>query len=98
MELLQNKLQTLLKDKTSQGVSNNFGEMLIGKGAKFNAKNLANIDFQNVNPLGWSGDAKTDDLINVCCTTIALSSTKSLVVTSERNSIFQSVMNYQLVY
>ncbi len=64
MELLQNKLQTLLKDKTSQGVSNNFGEMLIGKAAKFNSKNLANIDFQNVNPLGWSGDAKTDDLIN----------------------------------
>jgi len=65
MELLINKLQTLLKDKTSAGVSNNFGEVLIGKGAKFNAKNLANIDYQNVNPLGWSGDAKTDELINV---------------------------------
>ncbi|MBS1732503.1 MAG: DNA-directed RNA polymerase subunit beta [Bacteroidetes bacterium] len=64
MQLLQDKLQTLLKDKTSQGVTNNFGETLIGKGAKFNAKNLANIDYQNVNPLGWSGDAKTDDLIN----------------------------------
>jgi DNA-directed RNA polymerase subunit beta len=64
MELLQNKLQTLLKDRTSQGVSNNFGEVLIGKGAKFNVKNLANIDFVNVNPLGWSGDQKTDDLIN----------------------------------
>src|SRR4051812_40199230 len=64
LELLLSKLQTLLKDKTSQGVSNNFGEVLIGKGAKFNAKNLANIDFQNVNPLGWSGDHKTDDLIN----------------------------------
>ncbi len=65
MELLINKLQTLLKDKTSAGVSNNFGEVLIGKGAKFNAKNLANIDYQNVNPLGWSGDAKVDELINV---------------------------------
>jgi len=64
MEQLQNKLQTLLKDKTSQGVANNFGEVLIGKGVKFNAKNLANIDFVNVNPLGWSGDEKTDDLIN----------------------------------
>jgi DNA-directed RNA polymerase subunit beta len=64
LELLLNKLQTLLKDKTSQGVSNNFGEVLIGKGAKFNAKNLSSIDFMNVNPLGWSGDAKTDDLIN----------------------------------
>ena len=65
MELLINKLQTLLKDKTSAGVSNNFGEVLIGKGAKFNAKNLANIDYQNVNPLGWCGEAKTDELINV---------------------------------
>ncbi len=65
MELLVNKLQTLLKDKSSAGVSNNFGEVLIGKGAKFNAKNLANIDYQNVNPLGWSGDQKIDQLINV---------------------------------
>jgi len=64
MELLISKLLILLKDKTSTGVSNNFGEMLIGKGAKFNAKNLGNIDYQNVNPLGWTGDEKTDDYIN----------------------------------
>jgi DNA-directed RNA polymerase subunit beta len=65
LELLINKLLTLLKDKTSAGVSNNFGEMLIGKGAKFTAKNLGNIDYQNVNPLGWTGEAKTDDYINI---------------------------------
>lgn len=65
LELLVNKLTTLLKEKASVGVSNNFGEMLIGKGAKFNQKNLSNIDYLNVNPLGWTGDAKTDDLINV---------------------------------
>jgi DNA-directed RNA polymerase subunit beta len=65
LEMLVNKLQTLLKDKSSTGVSNNFGEVLIGKGAKFNVKNLSNIDFLNVNPLGWTGDAKTDDQINV---------------------------------
>jgi DNA-directed RNA polymerase subunit beta len=65
LELLVNKLTTLLKDKATVGVSNNFGETLIGKGAKFNQKNLANIDYLNVNPLGWTGDAKTDDLINV---------------------------------
>ena len=65
LELLVNKLTTLLRDKASVGVSNNFGEMLIGKGAKFNQKNLSNIDYLNVNPLGWTGDAKTDDLINV---------------------------------
>ena len=65
LELLISKLLTLLKDKTSAGVSNNFGEMLIGKGAKFTQKNLSNIDYQNVNPLGWTGDTKTDDHINV---------------------------------
>jgi len=65
LEMLINKLQTLLKDKTSVGVSNNFGEVLIGKGAKFNPKNLSNIDFLNVNPLGWTGDPKTDEQINV---------------------------------
>jgi DNA-directed RNA polymerase subunit beta len=64
LELLIDKLLTLLKDKNSAGVSNNFGEMLIGKNAKFTAKNLGNIDYQNVNPLGWTGDAKTDDHIN----------------------------------
>ncbi|MEO9020953.1 MAG: DNA-directed RNA polymerase subunit beta [Ginsengibacter sp.] len=65
LELLISKLLVLLKDKNSAGVSNNFGEMLIGKNAKFTAKNLGNIDYQNVNPLGWTGDAKTDDHINV---------------------------------
>ncbi|MBO9573589.1 MAG: DNA-directed RNA polymerase subunit beta, partial [Chitinophagaceae bacterium] len=52
------------KDKPSTGVTNNFGEMQIGKGAKFNAKNLSTIDYQNVNPLGWTGDDKIDSQIN----------------------------------
>ena len=64
-ELGRGKLQTLLKDKTSTGVSNNFGEMLIGKGAKFNNKNLNSIDYQNVNPLGWTNDETVDNQINI---------------------------------
>jgi DNA-directed RNA polymerase subunit beta len=64
MEVLLDKLQSLLKDKPSAGVSNNFGEMLIGKGSKFNQKNLSQIDYMNVNPLGWTSDAKVDDQIN----------------------------------
>ena len=64
LELLVGKLQTLLKEKNSAGVSNNFGEVIVGKGNKFSAKALANIDYQNINPLGWTGDAKTDDAIN----------------------------------
>ena len=64
LEVLLEKLQTLVKDRPSLGVSNNFNEVLIGKGAKFNQKNLSQIDFQNVNPLAWTGDAKVDDQIN----------------------------------
>jgi DNA-directed RNA polymerase subunit beta len=64
LELLVGKLQTLLKDKSSSGVSNNFGEVIIGKGAKFNAKALTGIDYQNINPLGWTGDADVDHAIN----------------------------------
>ncbi|MDB5231547.1 MAG: rpoB, partial [Chitinophagaceae bacterium] len=63
-EVLLNKLQTLLKDKNSAGVSNNFGEMQIPKGSKFSIKSLGTIDYQNVNPLGWTGDATVDDQIN----------------------------------
>jgi DNA-directed RNA polymerase subunit beta len=58
------KLQILLKDKTSAGITNNFGETVLTKGGKFNSKTLGSVDYQNVNPLGWTGDKATDDLIN----------------------------------
>jgi DNA-directed RNA polymerase subunit beta len=64
MDLLQEKLGALLRNHVSNSVSNNFGEVLIGKGAKFTQKNLAEIDYSTVNPLGWTGDKKTDDQIN----------------------------------
>ncbi len=64
-QVLLDKLLTLLKDKNSAGVTNNFGEMQIGKSAKFNQKNLSSIDYLNVNPLGWTSDAGTDDQINI---------------------------------
>ncbi len=63
-ELLMDKLMTLLKDKTAAGVTNNFGEIIIAKGGKFNPKNLGAIDYTNVNPLGWTGEEETDDLLN----------------------------------
>jgi len=61
---LLDKLNTLLREHTSTGVSNNFGEVQIGKGAKFTTKNLAGLDYANINPLGWTGDKKVDDQIN----------------------------------
>ena len=65
MEVLLDKLQTLLKDRPSAGVTNNFSETLIGKGAKFTQKNLSGIDYMHVNPLGWTGDAKIDEQVNI---------------------------------
>lgn len=62
--LLMDKLMTLLKDKSSAGVTNNFGELVLSKGGKFNSKTLSSIDYQNVNPLGWTGDAEVDEHIN----------------------------------
>jgi DNA-directed RNA polymerase subunit beta len=62
--LLLEKLLILLKDKSSAGISNNFGEPVLSKGGKFNTKTLGSVDYQNVNPLGWTGDKATDDSIN----------------------------------
>ncbi len=64
MEVLLEKLTTLLATHTSAGVSNNFGEVQIGKGAKFTEKNLRGLDYANINPLGWTSDKKIDDSIN----------------------------------
>ncbi|HVB04070.1 MAG TPA: DNA-directed RNA polymerase subunit beta [Chitinophagaceae bacterium] len=62
--VLLSKLQVLLKDKLSAGITNNYGEIQISKGSKFSAKNLGNIDYQNVNPLGWTHDEPTNEQIN----------------------------------
>ena len=64
MEVLLEKLTTLLSNHVSAGVSNNFGEVQIGKGAKFTEKNLRGLDYANINPLGWTNDKKVDDQIN----------------------------------
>src|SRR5690606_25504942 len=63
-KLLLEKLQVLLADKVSAGVTNNYGEPVISKGGKFSSKVLNSVDFQNVNPLGWTGEEETDDLVN----------------------------------
>ncbi|NCX95150.1 MAG: DNA-directed RNA polymerase subunit beta [Chitinophagia bacterium] len=63
-ELLLDKLMILLKDKQCMGIYNNFGETVLSKGGKYNTKTLESIDFENVNPLGWTGESETDSLIN----------------------------------
>ena len=64
-DILLEKLQQLLKDKESAGVTNNFGEVQIAKGGKFTAKALNSIDYLNVNPLEWTADEHVNQLINI---------------------------------
>ena len=64
MNVLLEKLGTLLENQTSVGVTNTFDEVVIGKGSKFNAKNLASLDYANVNPLNWTNDEKINGQIN----------------------------------
>jgi DNA-directed RNA polymerase subunit beta len=63
-DLLLTKLESLLDGLSSTGITNNFGEVVISKGAKFNAKTLKGINYLEINPLGWTGDKKVDEHIN----------------------------------
>ncbi len=58
------KLEELLKDSKSAGVTNHYGEIVLNKGLKFTDKNLKAIDFTLVNPLNWTEEVEMNDLIN----------------------------------
>ncbi|MEY5041920.1 MAG: hypothetical protein RLZZ414_1473, partial [Bacteroidota bacterium] len=61
--ILFDKLWKIVEGKTSQGVFNNFKEELISKGSKFTRKALQDIDYDHVNPLEWTNDSESNDLI-----------------------------------
>ncbi len=60
---LVDKLTFLLTNKTSQGVMNNFKEVVVPKKAKFTQKILAGVDYTSVNPNKWTTDKDRNDLI-----------------------------------
>jgi len=60
---LVDKLTVIVSGKTSQGVTNNFNEVLIPKKAKFTQKALSAIDYTNVNPSGWTTDKEKNQMI-----------------------------------
>ena len=60
---LVDKLLVLVSGKTSQGVYNNFKEVLVPKGAKFTQKALVDLDYTNINPNKWTTDKEKNDLI-----------------------------------
>ena len=64
-DTLLNKLNTIVSGETVNIVTNDLGEEIIGKGAKFTAKLLSSIaDYTNVNGANWTIDENKNDLIN----------------------------------
>ena len=60
---LVDKLIILVAGKTSQGINNNFKEVVIPRGAKFTQKLLMSVDYSTVNPSKWTTDKERNDQI-----------------------------------
>ena len=60
---LVEKLFQIVNGKTSQGVFNNFNEEIIKKGTKFTLKLLSTVDYNDINPSGWTVDNEKNELI-----------------------------------
>ena len=57
------KLCTLVEGKKSAGVGDLYGTQIIAKGEAFERTVLENIDYSNVNPVKWTTDKKSNDMI-----------------------------------
>ncbi len=62
-EELIGKLLVLTKDKPSQGVKNNLGEITIPKGVTFSKSILNEVDFSSLQLSKWTTDSHKNDLI-----------------------------------
>ena len=57
------KLTVLVSNRTSQGVYNNYGDMVVPQKTKFTQKILHTLDFTQVNPDKWTTDKEKNKLI-----------------------------------
>ena len=62
-EILIEKLMTLTKGKTCQGIKDYTNAEVITKGSKFTPAMLANLEYDGVQSNEWTGDEHTDTLI-----------------------------------
>ncbi|MCI6472456.1 MAG: DNA-directed RNA polymerase subunit beta [Bacteroidales bacterium] len=62
-EILIDKLLTLTADKTSMGVKDYTDSEIIPKGSKFDATQLANLEYDGIQSNGWTDDEHTNMLI-----------------------------------
>jgi len=60
---LIDKLTTLISNRTSQGVYNNYGELVVPPKTKFTQKILNTLDFTTLNPDKWTTDKEKNDMI-----------------------------------
>ncbi|MBQ2121740.1 MAG: DNA-directed RNA polymerase subunit beta, partial [Bacteroidaceae bacterium] len=61
--IMIDKLMSLLKDKTSMGVSDNIGTEVIAKGAKFSKSLLNTIDYTSIELSNWTDDEHANTLL-----------------------------------
>ncbi|MFT5599866.1 MAG: DNA-directed RNA polymerase subunit beta [Flavobacteriales bacterium] len=61
--VLVGKLTSIIGDKKSKGVFNNFKEEVVKKGVKFTEKLMNDMEFAHINPKNWTADADIDLLI-----------------------------------
>ncbi|MDI9338026.1 MAG: DNA-directed RNA polymerase subunit beta [Alphaproteobacteria bacterium] len=64
-KLLEKKLLMLLDGKTSAGVTDKYNETKIAKGAKFTAKSFQNLNYLEINNLGWTTEKDLNQTINL---------------------------------
>ncbi len=57
------RLFSILEGKTSQGISDLYGVEIIGKNADFKYDVIEKIDYENINPVKWTADKNTNNLI-----------------------------------
>jgi DNA-directed RNA polymerase subunit beta len=57
------KLMTLTSKKTSLGISDMYGTLIIPKGDSFKREDLDKIDYENINPTKWTSDKHANTLI-----------------------------------
>ncbi len=59
------RLMSILEGKQSQGISDLYGVEIIGKGVDFKMDLLDKIDYENINPVKWTSDKNTNNLIKL---------------------------------
>jgi len=64
-EILVDKLQTLTKGHESKGIKDYSDVEVITKGSRFTVAVLRNLEYDGIQSNGWTGDAHTDELIQL---------------------------------